>query len=123
MSPPVPCRGRGVVTAPGESCQEGHLWNPSSALSLSFDIPEERNQLGSQLAPARSRLFLFPRKASGEAVIQGPQAPEILCFRLLSKRKHSPSLWKELRFTGDSVAGRLGAVALSSLCTTSAWRR
>lgn len=62
MSPPVPCRGRGVVTAPGVSCQEGHLWNPSSALSLSFDIPEERNQLGSQLAPVRSRLFLFPPK-------------------------------------------------------------
>ena len=42
MGPPVPCRGRGVVTVPGVSCQEGHLWNPSSALSLSFDIPGER---------------------------------------------------------------------------------
>ena len=60
MGPPVPCRGRGVVTVPGVSCQEGHLWNPSSALSLSFDIPGERNQLGSRLAPAGSRLFLFP---------------------------------------------------------------
>lgn len=112
-----------MVTDPGVSCQEGHLWNPSSDLSLSFDIPGERNQLGSRLAPAGSRLFLFPRKASGEAVIRGPQAPKILCFRLLSKRKHSPSLWMELRFTGYSVAGCPRAVSLSSPCAISAWHR
>lgn len=81
MSPPVPCRS--VVTAPGVSCQEGHLWNPSSALSLSFDIPRRRTAWSQRLL-SKLASSVFPRKASGEAVVKDPST-EILCFRLLSK--------------------------------------